>query len=1046
MFAYILLSVFSFILCFWYLKRKKHFSLFRKLGIPGPPPNVFFGNYLEIFLKGSIQPQKQWISRYGKVLGYYHGEVPVLLVADANLLKNILIKDFQKFIDRSTLVRENSTFGRASQHLIFLRGTKWKQLRSVMTPSFTASKMKMMSPMINDAIKELLENFEKFCQSGEDFEVYTLFQRLTLDVIVRIAFGIQSNAQKNPKDPLFHLVYLMFHIPFRFLFSLLAKSFGFLQPFLGIIRKLTAIIGNKGTSPLNDLINKCVAIVKARQNDPTENLNVDYQDLAASDNVEKEVDVKKVKNETVKSRRLTMDEMTSNAFIILLAGYETTSTALALCTLMLANFPDVQEKIRKEVKTLIEEENELNYSTVQKLQYLDQAFKEILRLYPPVYLFVDREANEDVVYGDIFIPKGMIVQVPSFLLHRDPDYWDRPEEFRPERFAPEVARKNNPLAWQTFGAGPRNCVGMRFAQMEAKLALAHILNKYRILPYEKTDKFPFELELTPNVIRPKRGRHSYFLCCLVMFLQIFLPVFSILLYLWYQKRRKQFSVFNKIGISGPQPNIFFGNSLELFLKGPLRTHKEWISKYGKVLGYYYGTTPVLFVTDTELLKNIQIKDFHNFSDRAILHTESKEQPSNRLAHNLLNLKGAKWKQMRSVVTRSFTTSKMKLMSHIINDAIELLLNNFDKLCDSKEAFDSYVLYQRLTMDVIVRTAFGFQSDIQINPKSSLYKLCNIFINAPFRHLFLLFTKSFEFLQPFFRLIRIISGVIINRRTNPLKELLANCEAIINSRKNNPTKRRTDFLQLMIDARIEDKANIDYQSLAASESVDKESNEKELINGTSNSRSLTMDEMVGNALVFLLAGFETTSTALSYCSLMLANFPEVQEKIRKEVNDLLEKEEELDYGSVQKLQYLDQVLKEILRLYPPIYLFVNRKASDNVQYDNIFIPKGMSIQVPVYWLHRDLDNWENPEEFRPERFAPENANKRNPLSWQPFGAGPRNCVGMRFAMMEVKLVLARLLRKYRILPCEKTDKFPIRLKPTPVSIKPKYGAYFKLERC
>ncbi|XP_023238548.1 cytochrome P450 3A29-like [Centruroides sculpturatus] len=200
-----------------------------------------------------------------------------------------------------------------------------------------------------------------------------------------------------------------------------------------------------------------------------------------------------------------MDEMTSNAFIILLAGYETTSTALALCTLMLANFPDVQEKIRKEVKTLIEEENELNYSTVQKLQYLDQAFKEILRLYPPVYLFVDREANEDVVYGDIFIPKGMIVQVPSFLLHRDPDYWDRPEEFRPERFAPEVARKNNPLAWQTFGAGPRNCVGMRFAQMEAKLALAHILNKYRILPYEKTDKFPFELELTPNVIRPKRG-------------------------------------------------------------------------------------------------------------------------------------------------------------------------------------------------------------------------------------------------------------------------------------------------------------------------------------------------------------------------------------------------------------------------------------------------------------------------------------------------------------------------------------------------------------
>ncbi|XP_067124561.1 thromboxane-A synthase-like, partial [Centruroides vittatus] len=489
-------------------KRKKHFSLFQEMGIPGPPPNVFFGNYLEIFLKGSIRPHKEWISRYGKVLGYYHGEVPVLLVADANLLKKILIKDFQKFTDRSILVRENSavSIGRDSQHLIFLRGTKWKQ---------------SMSPMINDAIEDLLENFEKFCQSGEGFQAYSFFQRLTLDVIVRIAFGIQSNAQKNLKDPLLHLVYVMFHIPFRFFFALLTTSFGFLQPFMRIIRKVTAIIKNRGTSPLNDLINKCEAIVKARQNDPTlrkpdllqllidaeikENVNVDYQDLAASDNVEKEVDVKRVKNETVKSRRLTMNEMTSNAFVVLLAGYETTSTALAFCTLMLANFPDFQEKIRNEVKTLIEEGNELDYSTVQKLQYLDQAFKEILRLYPPVYLFVDREANEDVVYGDIFIPKGMIVQVPSFLLHRDPDYWDRPEEFCPERFAPEVARKNNALAWQVFGAGPRNCVGIRLAQMEAKLALAHILNKYRILPYEKTDKFPFELELTPNIIRPKRG-------------------------------------------------------------------------------------------------------------------------------------------------------------------------------------------------------------------------------------------------------------------------------------------------------------------------------------------------------------------------------------------------------------------------------------------------------------------------------------------------------------------------------------------------------------
>ncbi|GIY50883.1 cytochrome P450 3A24 [Caerostris extrusa] len=183
--------------------------------------------------------------------------------------------------------------------------------------------------------------------------------------------------------------------------------------------------------------------------------------------------------------------------------------------------------------------------------------------------------------------------------------------------------------------------------------------------------------------------------------------------------------------------------------------------------------------------------------------------------------------------------------------------------------------------------------------------------------------------------------------------------------------------------------------------------------------MTDADILDNSVIFFLAAYETT------------------------IQQLVEAEGELDYYSVNKLQYLDQVLQESLRIYPPVYLFVSRECGEDIDLGKIKIKKGMGIQVPSYHLHRDPELWgPDANEFKPERFAPENKSKIHPMAFQAFGQGPRNCVGMRFALMEAKLALARLLSKYKFKVCAESDKEKLELKISTASINPKRGVWIK----
>lgn len=206
-----------------------------------------------------------------------------------------------------------------------------------------------------------------------------------------------------------------------------------------------------------------------------------------------------------------------------------------------------------------------------------------------------------------------------------------------------------------------------------------------------------------------------------------------------------------------------------------------------------------------------------------------------------------------------------------------------------------------------------------------------------------------------------------------------------------------------------------------------------------------DRLVAQALQFFIAGYETTSSTMSFALWELAKNPEIQEKLRDEIQEVAEKMDGLSYESIQAMRYLDRCLMETLRLYP-ILPFLDRRCTSDYQIPgtDIILKKGQGIYIPIMGIQRNPQYFPEPLKFDPERFLPENIEKRHPFSYLPFGEGPRNCIGKRYALVNAKCGLAHLLLKYKLEFSDKTqDKLD--LSPRGFLLQPTEGIYLKFIR-
>ena len=205
-------------------------------------------------------------------------------------------------------------------------------------------------------------------------------------------------------------------------------------------------------------------------------------------------------------------------------------------------------------------------------------------------------------------------------------------------------------------------------------------------------------------------------------------------------------------------------------------------------------------------------------------------------------------------------------------------------------------------------------------------------------------------------------------------------------------------------------------------------------------------LISNLIMLFFAGMDTSSAILAVLMYCMAKNPVVQEQHYDEIKDALGQSDdcELDYNTIQTLPYLDMVVNEALRFYP-LGDHERKCVKDYTLPGSSFtIPKGMMVYMPATGIMSDARYFPNPEQFNPENFSKENKEKRNPYAFMPFGIGPRNCIGNRLALLNLKSGLVHLLSGFKVLTCDKTPEELI-VHPTSGNIDVKGGIWVMFEK-
>ncbi|XP_047569460.1 cytochrome P450 3A12 isoform X3 [Lutra lutra] len=468
-------------------------------------------------------------------------------------------------------------------------------------------------------------------------------------------------------------------------------------------------------------------------------------------------------------------------------------------------------------------------------------------------------------------------------------------------------------------------------------------------------------------------------------------------------------LFKKLGIPGPKPLPFVGTALA-YRKGVSVFDMECFRKYGRTWGIYDGRQPVLAITDPDMIKTVLVKECYSvFTNRRALG------PVGFMKSALSLSEDEEWKRMRTLLSPTFTSGKLKEMFSIIGQYGDVLVKNVRKEAEKGKPINLKDIFGAYSMDVITSTSFGVNIDSLSNPQDPFVENTKKLLKFDFLDPLFFSIILFPFLTPVFEMLNI--WLFPKRVTDFFKKSV---ERIKESRLKDKQKHRVDFLQLMINSQ----------------------NSKEM----DTHKALSDLELVAQSIIFIFAGYETTSTSLSFLLYELATHPDVQQKLQEEIDATFPKKAPPTYDALVQMEYLDMVLNETLRLYT-IGGRLERICKKDVEISGVFIPKGTVVMVPVFTLHRDQDLWPEPEEFRPERFSKKNKDSINPYTYLPFGTGPRNCIGMRFAIMNMKLALVRVLQNFSFKPCKETQ-IPMKLstqgliqpeKPIVLKVEPRDGS-------
>lgn len=456
--------------------------------------------------------------------------------------------------------------------------------------------------------------------------------------------------------------------------------------------------------------------------------------------------------------------------------------------------------------------------------------------------------------------------------------------------------------------------------------------------------------------------------------------------------------------------------------------------------YELGGKPSVMICDAELVKAVTIKDFDAFTDR-IFHIDESLDPLMSRALSLMH--DQKWRDMRSVLSPLFTGSKMRMMLSLMTDSIHDFTATIRQEISEKSAkgaaheFHMMSLLETIANDVIATCVFGVQTN-SLKEKDNEFYAAGKGIAAAVESGKILIVSRLPAIAKFFQI------KVIEQKYNDFFRNIVR-SSIEQRKKHNIA--RPDMIQLMFAAQqskldSKEKDDLDDAGFATV-------SEEIFVRSTEKLRELTEDDFVAQCLVFFVAGFSAVATTLTFLCHELAMQPDIQQRLRQEIDEMHESLDgkKVTYEALQRMKYLDQVISEIMRLWPAAFMTDRRVTKqyvlENTDGTELTLEPGDIVWLPIYALHRDQKYYPNPERFDPERFSVENRKSIVPGSYLPFGIGPRACIASRFALMELKATIYYMLLNFNLECGENTD-VNLELKPCTVCLDAKKGFWLQLK--
>ncbi|XP_011871719.1 PREDICTED: cytochrome P450 4C1-like [Vollenhovia emeryi] len=464
-------------------------------------------------------------------------------------------------------------------------------------------------------------------------------------------------------------------------------------------------------------------------------------------------------------------------------------------------------------------------------------------------------------------------------------------------------------------------------------------------------------------------------------------IFTILPIVYHQyvirqklKKIPQTGGYPFIGIIYELMNLSDYERMKWFLRA-MNNHKEGI------FVQWVGSKPFIVVYKPEYLEPI-------FPSTVNI---TKGDPYNLLrpwlGNGLLTSTGKQWFHDRKLIGPTFHFSILDQFAVVLSEKAELLTECLEREIETDlgKAVDIFPFVVNAALDIICETAMG----VNIRAQETVTKYTST-VHTASRLI------MDRILRPWYWIDSLYYSLPAGKEyQSTLNTLHGFTKEVISKKKAE--RQSQSYTELQNE---DDEFNIGKRQRKAFLDLLLEQNAKD-------DTPLTDDELRAQVDTFMFEGHDTTAVAITWALFLLGNNLEHQEKVHEELEEVFrDSDAPASVKELSQLKYLDRVIKETLRIFPSVPL-ISRELTEEVKLDNYTIPKGVNVTLAIQLIHRNPQVWPDPTKFDPDRFLPENSKNRNPYAYVPFSAGPRNCIGQRFALLEEKIVLTAILRKWRV---------------------------------